>query len=47
MDEIRVVTDRSLPLLGEKVRVRRRVREAFAIGDSQFVVFIEDQEHRR
>jgi aspartyl/asparaginyl-tRNA synthetase len=40
--EIRVVTDRSLPLVGETVRVKGTVREEFAIGDSQFVVLVEE-----
>lgn len=40
--EIRVVTDQPLPLVGETVRVKGRVREAFAVGDSQLVVFIEE-----
>jgi len=39
--EIKVITDRSLPPLGEEVRVRGRIREAFEIGDSQVVVFME------
>lgn len=40
--EIKVVTKRVLPSVGSRVRVRGRVEEAFAIGDLQMVVFIEE-----
>jgi aspartyl/asparaginyl-tRNA synthetase len=39
--EIAVVTERVLPNIGEKVRVRGRVKEAFALGDTQLIVFVE------
>lgn len=41
---IPVVTDRSLPKEGTKIRVRGIVREAFALGDQQLLVLVE---HRR
>jgi hypothetical protein len=40
--EITVVTKRSLPAIGSKVRVKGHVEEAFAIGDQQMLVFMEE-----
>jgi len=39
--EIAVITERVLPNIGEKVRIRGRVKEAFAVGDMQLIVFVE------
>jgi hypothetical protein len=39
--EITVITDRALPNIGEKVRVRGRVVQAFALGSLQTTVFRE------
>jgi hypothetical protein len=39
---INVITQRILPPVGSKVRIKGRVKEAFAIGDEQMLVFIED-----
>lgn len=40
--EITVVTNRALPREGEKIKVRGQVAQAFAIGDKQLVVILED-----
>ncbi|MEW6003650.1 MAG: hypothetical protein AB1638_13530 [Nitrospirota bacterium] len=40
--EIIVVTSRTLPALGDKVRVKGKVVEAFTIGDEQLLVFLEE-----
>jgi hypothetical protein len=45
--EIKVVTERSLPVVGEIVRVKGRIREALAIGNSGYVVFMEEPERPR
>jgi hypothetical protein len=45
--EIVVVTDRALPVVGSKVRVKGKIEEAFAIGDQQMLVFVEDNNNRR
>ena len=39
--EIMVVTDRVLPQVGEKIRVRGQVKEAFAVGEDRMMVFKE------
>ncbi len=39
--EIAVVTDNALPKEGDKVRVRGRVNQAFAVGSSRLVVIVE------
>lgn len=44
--EIRIVTKRSLPKKGEKVRVTGRVDQAFSIGSSSYVVIVEKEESR-
>ena len=44
--EIAVVTERSLPKKGERATVTGKVREAFAIGDRQLIVIMEDAEKR-
>lgn len=41
--EIMVVTRRSLPSIGSKVRVKGRVEEAFSIGTEQMLVFVENE----
>ena len=40
--EIRVVTPRTLPALGEQTSIHGTVQQAFAFGDRQLVVFRED-----
>jgi hypothetical protein len=40
--EIPVVTRRTLPSVGSKVRVKGRVEEAFSIGAEQLLVFVEE-----
>lgn len=37
-----VLTQRALPEIGSKTRVRGHVEQAFALGSEQKVVFIED-----
>jgi len=44
--EITVVTERSLPKTGERIRVRGVVREAFSIGDRSTVVILESDESK-
>jgi hypothetical protein len=39
--EITVVTERPLPVIGSKVRVRGKVKESFALGNEQKLVFVE------
>jgi hypothetical protein len=39
--EIAVVTESALPKEGEKVRVKGRVNQAFAIGSSRLIVIVE------
>jgi hypothetical protein len=39
--EITVVTNRVLPSVGAKVRVKGHVEQAFAMGDKQMLVFVE------
>ena len=41
--EINVITTRSLPSIGEHLRVRGHAQQTFAIGSMQVVVFVEDQ----
>lgn len=36
-----VVTDKPLPAMGEKIRVKGHVTEGFSLGDQQMLVFIE------
>lgn len=40
--QITVITNRALPKPGSKMGVKGTVREAFAIGDRQLIVIIED-----
>jgi hypothetical protein len=40
--EITVLTDRALPAVGSKLRVKGKVQQAFAIGNQQLVVLIEE-----
>ena len=40
--DIIVVTSRTLPALGDKVRVKGKVVEAFTIGNEQLLVFLEE-----
>jgi len=40
--EIIVISDRPLPAIGEKVRVKGQVKEAFSLMDKQVLVFIEE-----
>lgn len=41
--EIAVVTERSLPLKGEKLTVRGRVKAAFSLGDQRMIVIMESR----
>ncbi len=40
--EIVVVTDRILPKVGTKIKVKGTVQEAFSIGDQQLIVIVEE-----
>jgi len=40
--KIKVVTKRVLPSVGSRIRVRGSVKEAFAIGGTQMLVFVEE-----
>jgi len=40
--EIPVITQRSLPRKGEKVKVYGEIKEAFSLGDQQLIVLMED-----
>ena len=40
--EIRVITDRTLPTVGTNLRVHGHVKQAFAFGSTDLVVFVED-----
>ena len=42
--EIRVITPRTLPALGEQTSVHGQVRQAFAFGNQQLVIFHEDDQ---
>lgn len=42
--EIIVITKRSLPEVGNKVRVKGNVEEAFSLGAEQILVFVESTE---
>ena len=39
--EIVIVTDKPLPKVGTKIRVKGTVEEAFSIGDQQLIVIVE------
>jgi hypothetical protein len=39
--EIVIVTDKPLPKVGTKIRVKGTVQEAFSIGDQQLIVLVE------
>ena len=39
--EIVIVTDKPLPKLGTKIKVKGTVQEAFSIGDQQLIVIVE------
>lgn len=39
--EIYVITDKPLPAVGAKIRVKGQVEEGFSLGDQQYLVFIE------
>ena len=39
--EITVVTDKPLPAVGARIRVKGYVEEGFSLGDQQYLVFIE------
>ncbi|RPH52427.1 MAG: hypothetical protein EHM85_02905 [Desulfobacteraceae bacterium] len=41
--EITVITQRSLPAMEAKERVKGKVEEAFSLGDKQLLVFVEDE----
>lgn len=40
--EINVITERALPPIGSKIRVKGKVQEAFSVGNQQLVVLIEE-----
>ena len=40
--EITVITQRTLPRMGEKIKVYGKIQEAFSLGDQQTIVLIED-----
>jgi DNA polymerase II small subunit/DNA polymerase delta subunit B len=42
--DIVVVTKRTLPSVGSKVRVKGRVEEAFSLGSEQMLVFVEGED---
>ncbi len=44
--EIVIVTDRPLPKVGTKVKVKGTVQEAFSIGDQQLIVIVEQSKPR-
>jgi hypothetical protein len=37
-----IVTDRAMPKIGEKVKVKGKIEEAFSLGDQQMMVLIEN-----
>jgi len=39
--EITIVTEKSLPKIGTKIKVKGTVKEAFSIGDQQLIVIFE------
>lgn len=39
--EIVIVTDRPLPKVGTKIKVKGTVQEAFSVGDQQLIVIVE------
>ena len=45
--QINVITERALPLVGTRLRVRGHAEEAFSIGASQMIVFREEQDSTR
>ncbi len=44
--EIAVVTERALPAMGEKIKVKGTVREAFSIGSKTALVLVENTEKK-
>ena len=44
--EITVVTDKPLPAVGARIRVKGHVEEGFSLGDQQYLVFIEKSNKR-
>jgi hypothetical protein len=44
--EIIVVSQRPLPAVGERVRVKGRVKEAFSLMDKQVLVFVEEPKEK-
>jgi hypothetical protein len=45
--EIPVVTNKTLPKKGTKLKIKGIIKEAFAIGDRQLLVFIESNEGKQ
>jgi hypothetical protein len=45
--ELVVVTDRALPVVGSKIRVKGRIEEAFSIGNQQMLVFVEETQAKK
>ncbi len=44
--EIPVVTEKPLPRVGNKIKVKGTVQEAFSIGDKQLIVIVERKEDK-
>jgi hypothetical protein len=45
--DIKVITERILRQIGDRVRVEGHIEEAFALGDFQYLVFIEESVEER
>ena len=45
--ELVVITQKTLPAKGEKIKVRGKVRDAFSLGDQHLLVLMEDGEDSR
>jgi hypothetical protein len=43
--EITIVTEKSLPKVGAKIKVKGTVKEAFSIGDQQLIVIFEKNDN--
>ena len=44
---ITVVTDRALPKIGQKIKVKGTIEEAFSLGDQQLIVLVESPKDNR
>lgn len=45
--ELAIVTERTLPQKGERIRVKGTIKEAFSLGDKKLIVLIEGAEDRK